>query len=93
MNNESTHEEISFSDKNKTFEVFFPKECDLDKINRVTIRGRDFVEIVHGEWTSQWNIYFDDYVYFCSICNHRFCIKYNYCPNCGAKMDGEVTND
>lgn len=35
----------------------------------------------------------------CSICGEDYCYLisncelYNYCPNCGAKMDMEVTND
>jgi hypothetical protein len=53
----------------------------------------DAVEVVHGEWEKQQGIY------SCSICG-KACpydvqadvIVYwpcNYCPNCGAKMDGE----
>ena len=53
----------------------------------------DAVEVVHGEWEKQQGIY------SCSICG-KACpydvqadiIQYwpcNYCPSCGAKMDGE----
>lgn len=52
----------------------------------------DAVEVVHGEWEKQQGIY------SCSICG-KACpydvqadiIQYwpcNYCPSCGAKMDG-----
>jgi hypothetical protein len=53
----------------------------------------DAVEVVHGRWEKQSGIY------SCSECG-KACpydvqadvIEYwpcNYCPNCGAKMDGE----
>ena len=58
----------------------------------------DAVEVVHGEWT----IIEDDYLCLtsleCSVCGEQFCFEeydeevpphYHYCPNCGAKMDGD----
>ena len=52
----------------------------------------DAVEVVHGEWIS----YLDgDYImperyYRCSECCDRgWGRKWPYCPNCGAKMDGD----
>ena len=58
----------------------------------------DAVEVVHGEWT----IIEDDYSFLttlrCSVCGEEYCFEeydedlpphYRYCPNCGAKMDGE----
>ena len=49
----------------------------------------DAVEVVHGRWIlthGEDGLYYD-----CSICGH--CAgrgrKSNYCPNCGAKMDGD----
>ena len=60
----------------------------------------DAVEVVHG-W---WEKYTDDkfmgygadgriryrkvYSYKCSKCWNYTAVKHNYCPNCGAKMDG-----
>lgn len=50
----------------------------------------DVVEVVHGEWVKDTT--FDlcgiDY-YKCSVCGKEQQIEYPYCPNCGAKMDGE----
>ena len=55
----------------------------------------DAVEVVHG----RWQIITDDYdceMMCCSVCKAEFydgdndtvdCL-HNYCPNCGAKMDG-----
>ena len=52
----------------------------------------DAVEVVHGRWIHK---HFDDVCggwyneWHCSVCNGRVYEKgFNYCPNCGAKMDG-----
>ena len=50
----------------------------------------------HGHWIAQENWTPDDYYYTCSICREDFYMivgtpsdnNYKYCPNCGAKMDG-----
>ncbi len=52
----------------------------------------DAVEVVHGRWEKEfWH------PYRCSCCgktallepNGEYYCTSNYCPNCGAKMDGE----
>ena len=45
----------------------------------------DVVEVRHGRWID------DETAYICSVCFHGSPsgAKWNYCPNCGAKMDGE----
>ena len=60
----------------------------------------DVVPIRHGRWISL-DDYFEDAQ--CSECGdalvigdcsfNDFCECYNYCPNCGAKMDGGEEND
>ena len=51
----------------------------------------DAVEVVHGRWEDAY----DGDGYVCSICGSDFCVllnetdRFNYCPNCGAKMDGD----
>lgn len=56
----------------------------------------DAVPVVHGKWIA----YLDgehlmpERYYKCSVCGdkgHRF--RRNYCPECGAKMDGGNDND
>ena len=46
----------------------------------------DVREVVHGEWVLN-----DDQVYECKDCGYIPSFDgytyYNYCPNCGAKMD------
>lgn len=45
----------------------------------------DAVEVVHGRWIDVRQ-YCGDFM--CSNCNGISCTnKYNYCPDCGAKMD------
>jgi hypothetical protein len=51
----------------------------------------DAVEVVHG-----CNVYDHDTAFECSVCGWgdydtltADTAKYNYCPNCGAKMDGD----
>lgn len=48
----------------------------------------DAVSVVHGEWIDRsdgiegaWN--------YCSVCGEQAIDLYDFCPNCGAKMDGE----
>lgn len=51
----------------------------------------DVVEVVHGEWEKRTFIIFDSEKvgYRCSECNTTWDTQTPYCPNCGAKMDGE----
>ena len=54
----------------------------------------DAVEVVHGEW--EMGLDEGDYEYgTCSVCGYNeynafgCLLPHNYCPNCGAKMDGD----
>lgn len=55
----------------------------------------DVVEVRHGRWhryskgSGSYNgvIILSD-AFQCTICKESFWNKSNYCPNCGAKMDG-----
>ena len=47
----------------------------------------DAVEVVHARWVDVKELCGD---YMCSNCDALYGTnKFNYCPNCGAKMDGE----
>ena len=52
----------------------------------------DAVEVVHGRWIFKHDPITDPKGYFirivCSKCNLHTGQKSNYCPQCGAKMDG-----
>ena len=54
--------------------------------------------VVHGRWESC----FEDWRHqiegsMCSVCGYEHyavsILNYNYCPNCGAKMDGEINKN
>ena len=56
------------------------------------------VEVVHGEWEIIEDDYFDLVEMKCSVCGASYGFEdyeddtpknYHYCPNCGAKMDGD----
>ena len=54
----------------------------------IKMPAADVVPVVHGEWNwvGRWE---------CSLCKHPWYIGWetpaaNYCPNCGAKMDGDL---
>ena len=50
----------------------------------------DAVEVVHGRWIEQEKYTFGT-MYDCSICGNRILDNghsWNYCPNCGCRMDG-----
>ena len=49
-------------------------------INAPTV---DAVEVVHGRWLE------GNSRQPCSVCRYRGMKSWNYCPNCGAKMDGD----
>lgn len=48
----------------------------------------DVAEVRHGKWLDGKKNY------ICSNCKSETgVVKFNYCPNCGAKMDGKDEND
>jgi DNA-directed RNA polymerase subunit RPC12/RpoP len=59
-------------------------------------RAKEMVEVVHGEWSTIEDDYVGMTALQCSECNQEYWFEeepplktYNYCPNCGAKMDGD----
>ena len=53
----------------------------------------DAVPVKHGEWVKTGQSFVNPNCfrnYCCSVCGYDIeKTKFNYCPNCGAKMDGE----
>ena len=54
-------------------------------------RTADAVEVVHGRWEE----YQVPHIMCCSECDWATGVQddFNYCPNCGAKMDGGKDNE
>ena len=53
----------------------------------------DVVEVRHGYWIHESFISKTGekmhHTPYCSVCQNSQCFKTKYCPECGAKMDGE----
>jgi DNA-directed RNA polymerase subunit RPC12/RpoP len=57
----------------------------------------DAVKVVHGEWDVIEDDYAMETIFKCSVCKEDFVTidgtpeenLWNYCPNCGARMDGD----
>lgn len=77
-----TFREITI-DKHKVLEAL------TDYVNKQ--KGAEVAEVKHGEWLKY------GYKYECSVCKAKVNLDgtpiqngLNYCPNCGAEMDGGV---
>ena len=69
----------------------FPDGVDAIDIKDVdAIPAADVAPVVHGRWIEQEKYTFG-VMYDCSICGDRILDNghsWNYCPNCGCRMDG-----
>ena len=63
-----------------------PEIC-TQEIN--SIPAADVVPVVHGRWVPTKAPFMNE-CEDCSVCGYRtvWGHRYNFCPNCGAKMDG-----
>ena len=73
---------ISVFDQN--LEMLIPLS-DVRKALQMTPTA-DVQEVRHGKWEKCKECCCE---YRCSVCEYELCRTTNYCPNCGAKMDGE----
>lgn len=66
--------------------------CSAKNLQSISdIPGADVAPVVHGKWDDS----LDGITPYCSICGHSHKLMVrtpNYCPNCGAKMDGGEEN-
>lgn len=67
-----------------------------------SIPAADVAPVVHGRWEKRFchPMRNGEWQYICSVCkdtdywNKNVCVqKHNYCPNCGAKMDGGTKDE
>ena len=79
----------------------YPNKCDDPLIGHIMIRDihtADVSPVVHGRWILEREPNGKPYCFHCSVCDSDYhCIGIvvasDYCPNCGAKMDGGTEND
>ena len=72
-------------------------ECYSEIINLIDEAPTvDAVEVVHGRWNTNFAFYLEEdlmYTHKCLVCGYNYDTDqengHNYCPNCGAKMDGD----
>ena len=80
-----------------------PSEICLSELNVLKMIDlqptADVAEVKHGEWKPDYETFVDDFGiesepiitgWICSLCAANEPCKSHYCPNCGAKMDGET---
>ena len=66
--------------------------CDYEDV----MQSNGLIEQKHGHWVSDKT----DILFHCSECETQIStnwdyddLQWNYCPNCGAKMDGEMKDN
>lgn len=71
-------------------------KCDKEKCPILTAPAADVAEVRHGKW-GDTGIEELDLIYAgykCSVCGYIICGNmFNYCPNCGTKMDGSDSDE
>lgn len=80
---------------------FWKEEADKSSkmVDELMKQLSDAQTVRHGRWIAEDEYYVDD-TYICSACGYEFIItagdlesnELNYCPRCGAKMDGGEDN-
>ena len=65
--------------------------CEKFEAAIIEIPAADVVPVRHGRWIEKEKYTFG-IMYDCSLCENQILDNghpWNYCPNCGAKMDGK----
>ena len=80
----------AFLDYMKRTDRYFSVKFDIENFPNA-----DVAPVRHGQWISK-NDHGYEWVFVCSNCDYvdgyPFNDRPNYCPNCGAKMDGGIEN-
>lgn len=70
-----------YADGRMTSDAVITK-CEIDSMPTVD-------PVQHGRWIDHQYKEFPIGRYECSVCGARHDMPWDYCPNCGAKMDGD----
>jgi hypothetical protein len=74
--------------------------CQYDDMMRdaESFCSADVQPVRHGRW-KPYDLTYGRSIYYCTACNHSAEVPtvlddpiFNYCPNCGARMDGGENN-
>ncbi len=84
----------------KPGECYHDEPCERLIFEFSTAPAVEAEPVRHGEWTVIDNDWNEETIYKCSICKEELVTidgtpakdLWNYCPNCGAKMDLEGDN-
>ena len=80
----------AFLDYMKRTDRYFNVKFDIENFPNA-----DVAPIVHAHWINK-NLHGYEWIFVCSNCDYidgyPFNDRSNYCPNCGAKMDGGIGN-
>ena len=66
-------------------------DCLMNE-NRAIDTSADVAPVRHGRWIEHKHFHHDHYIdstYECSECKVEEPLTSDYCPNCGARMDGD----
>lgn len=64
--------------------------CAVVFLIRAWFRAKKEAEVVHGRWVNPYMNRYGHPCHCCSVCGFKASYQdKNYCPNCGAKMDGD----
>lgn len=96
---------IDADELEKVWTIASPEPYSTDAAEVLdSIRGAptvDAVPVVHGRWGQTNDDWYGLTTFQCSACGEEYCfeyaedlsaLNYNYCPNCGARMDLEDGN-
>ena len=62
--------------------------------NQEAFPAADVAPVVHGRWVNHFDYMMERSGFFvCDSCKKMSREKYDYCPNCGALMDGKEDED
>ena len=82
-------------DADRLKEIFKKRYCDFEDVLEMLLGDVDEQPTVDSVKHGHWNLRHIGVGHYweCSVCHTNPCIYVtkdtNYCPNCGAKMDGE----
>ena len=87
------------TEKGNKYELLFGYEPLYARLQELenAIEDWELAPVVRGEWMNMCDNMECDPIFVCSNCKETWILNYgnpsennmNYCPNCGAKMDGK----